>query len=1164
MPIGVPRIIYCWGEELPAQWTDIYNFIFRRRMIFLMQYLDDELCNQICGLLINIHMEDRSKELEKKEMEKSGLFKSSTKSGTTNASESGGGSATKNFGNTFQQKERSERSGMISAAKGKKSIEDLLISEEDLAIDENSTLEQYTLQKITMDWLNWNANFFDYADEPYLFYLAEILSKDFTQQNTNLLYTTEMSRFMKVFKTMAFNNSNEVSLLPEATLSNEKPVSLIKEGKAKEEKNEPNVGNSTLAGANKSNSSFLKKTELELTVLKNKEFDFSKAATPQHPKAQSYEQKQDNQKTIDEQSLLSYGDVYSPFRFLANFQLEFPNLKNQLFRKSLSMGEAQNRSGTGSFVATKLVQQLKQLQKYSTHQNFFSSFPHPKGLGEATQGNKSSQETVKLNAEILALSMEKEFSFKLKKQKNQMTSVEKIYSQRTLKTRYKQDKNGLAFAKTQSTNLFLNKRNPTDTELDLAYQKWKTKNNFFSGPSFSKLNTGSMQNKLASSRTGGLVKPAGVRGATLGNEISNSRDFYRKQTERLLQEEESKKVFVIINSFGGSVGNGITVHDALQFIKAGSLTLALGVAASAASLVLAGGTIGERYVTEGCHSMIHQPECLTPDHEVLTDKGWLPIPLVTLEHKVAVLNLAGELEYQHPIKLHKSLHEGQMYKVKNSDVDLLVTLNHRMLVATTNLDQPNLKYCFKEAREIKGQTVRYKKTASWEKEAYQVVIPAYGDGSLGGQSPEKKPPMESFLCLLGLWLSIGHINLDKLIITHKKPEIHKLIEKTLDELGYDYSTNSIHDESIEKTKEAAVGDTIQYYFGDFQLVEFFKAFNFNSKNKRLPSFVWELNKEQCNVLLDSLLLGAKGFPFGKRSSLAKARKAREAGEAYNTFSLEFARDISRLILHCGYAASITLNIPLGSDALTKQPYNPCFPHRKGEGSSLYGEGSSLLTPAKPVARTIKVSASLREGRGEALAGAASSLGTAEQDDKDLRKTEINSNSENGSSMYWVNIISEEEKTQPYANSPKRNEKFDDSFVEYSGDIYCLTVPYGIFYVQRNGYPVWTGNSSLQGQASDIWIDSAEVMKIRKDVAEIYSLSTYRPRHKILRDLDRDFYLTATEAVYYGLADEIATNEVMHEIIDMTNKVWDYHDSKQQRLLESRESANSGLDIQTQS
>jgi ATP-dependent Clp protease protease subunit len=104
---------------------------------------------------------------------------------------------------------------------------------------------------------------------------------------------------------------------------------------------------------------------------------------------------------------------------------------------------------------------------------------------------------------------------------------------------------------------------------------------------------------------------------------------------------------------------------------------------------------------------------------------------------------------------------------------------------------------------------------------------------------------------------------------------------------------------------------------------------------------------------------------------------------------------------------------------------------------------------------------------------------------------------------------------------------------------------------------------LQGQASDIWIDSQEIMKIRLDVAEIYSLSTYRPRHKILRDLDRDFYLTASETIYYGLADEIATNEVMHDIIEMTSKVWDYHDSKQQRLLESRESASSGLDTQTQ-
>jgi ATP-dependent protease ClpP protease subunit len=35
----------------------------------------------------------------------------------------------------------------------------------------------------------------------------------------------------------------------------------------------------------------------------------------------------------------------------------------------------------------------------------------------------------------------------------------------------------------------------------------------------------------------------------------------------------------------------------------------------------------------------------------------------------------------------------------------------------------------------------------------------------------------------------------------------------------------------------------------------------------------------------------------------------------------------------------------------------------------------------------------------------------------------------------------------------------------------------------------------QRKASDIWIDSQEIMKIRLDVAEIYSLATYRPNIK---------------------------------------------------------------------
>lgn len=538
MPIGVPRIIYCWGEELPAQWTDIYNFIFRRRMVFLMQYLDDELCNQICGLLINIHMEDRSKELERKEMENSGLFKSSQQSGTQKP--------TSNLGSASSAKS-------LLGNKKERSIEDLMISEEDLGIDENHMLERHTLQKISLEWLNWNAQFFDYSDEPYLFYLAELLSKDFAADEGQLLYN--------------FGNGEQSSQLPKLLNMFQNSSMIAKDGPG----------------------SFLNSDK------KRKE---------------AFE-------------------VYSAFRLLSN--LNSPNAND-----------------------------------YSTVQNFnsnkdryieqFQQFQNQKFNSQQAKNQSSSFATNKFVSNFAQNDLFKN----LDSQDSQWNSSQKALAQRQLRQAYK----GLRPNGTQNRNSdYLNTQSFGGT--DDAYMEY--------------------------------------------------RDYYRKQTERTFQDEESKKVFMIINSFGGSVGNGITVHDALQFIKAGSMTLALGVAASAASLALAGGTIGERYVTEGCHVMIHQPE--------------------------------------------------------------------------------------------------------------------------GG---------------------------------------------------------------------------------------------------------------------------------------------------------------------------------------------------------------------------------------------------------------------------------------------------------------------------------------LTGQASDIWIDSQEIMKIRLDVAEIYSLSTYRPRHKILRDLDRDFYLTATETVYYGLADEIATNEVMHEIIEMTTKVWDYHESNQQRLLESRESAASGLDTQTQS
>jgi len=418
MPIGVPRIIYCWGEELPAQWTDIYNFIFRRRMVFLMQYLDDELCNQICGLLINIHMEDRSRELEKKEMEKSGLFKNTS---APNAS-----------------KRPSENTPNAMLTNKQRSIEDLLISEEDLGIDDNHRLERQTLQKISLEWLNWNAQFFDYSEEPYMFYLAELLANDLATGDGQLLFDS--------------NNPNSAMKNVELT----KLMTMFKQITDSNKSFNPNFFDNQFDGQNQFN-------------------------------------------------------VYSPFRLLTNFA-------------SQNYKDFQLDSDTVNRLALKFQHlQNGHKQKHSNVDSLVSDFA------------------------------QRDLMSQLNNQEMEFELSQKAYAQRKLRKNYAQENTFNAVPRTQAGN-YLN----LNASEDAAYLEY--------------------------------------------------RDSYRRQTEKAIQEEESKKVFMIINSFGGSVGNGITVHDALQFIKAGSMTLALGVAASAASLALAGGTIGERYVTEGCHVMIHQPE----------------------------------------------------------------------------------------------------------------------------------------------------------------------------------------------------------------------------------------------------------------------------------------------------------------------------------------------------------------------------------------------------------------------------------------------------------------------------------------------------------------------------------------------------------------------------
>lgn len=59
-----------------------------------------------------------------------------------------------------------------------------------------------------------------------------------------------------------------------------------------------------------------------------------------------------------------------------------------------------------------------------------------------------------------------------------------------------------------------------------------------------------------------------------------------------------------------------------------------------------------------------------------------------------------------------------------------------------------------------------------------------------------------------------------------------------------------------------------------------------------------------------------------------------------------------------------------------------------------------------------------------------------------------------------------------------------------------------------------------GPASDLHIQAMEMEKMRAELNQILADASGQPLEQIQKDTDRDFYMTATEAIEYGLADKI--------------------------------------------
>ncbi len=92
-------------------------------------------------------------------------------------------------------------------------------------------------------------------------------------------------------------------------------------------------------------------------------------------------------------------------------------------------------------------------------------------------------------------------------------------------------------------------------------------------------------------------------GGPINDEVAN---LIIAQLLFLEAEDESKDIYLYINSPGGAVNAGLAIYDTMQYIKPDVATVCVGIAASMGAFLLAGGTKGKRYILPNARVMLHQ------------------------------------------------------------------------------------------------------------------------------------------------------------------------------------------------------------------------------------------------------------------------------------------------------------------------------------------------------------------------------------------------------------------------------------------------------------------------------------------------------------------------------------------------------------------------------
>jgi DNA-directed RNA polymerase II subunit RPB2 len=257
--------------------------------------------------------------------------------------------------------------------------------------------------------------------------------------------------------------------------------------------------------------------------------------------------------------------------------------------------------------------------------------------------------------------------------------------------------------------------------------------------------------------------------------------------------------------------------------------------------------------------------CALPTQQVLTNFGWIEIKDIDISiHKVATLDVNGNMCYEYPVNKFEYDHDGKMYFVQNKQAHVICTLNHKLYVKKRDRKQ----YELIEAENVMGKMVRFQKSM-------KNILPDTDHIILG----EKQYKMDDWLQLLGMFIGDGSVNNRAVVLSCYKERKVNFNISLLTKLGIEYKHDNYNGYfAIDIGKYPEIYNEL-------------KKYSLGGLNKYLPDYVWSLSQRQSIILLEALLQ-SDGHTYNDGIS------------RYGTISIKLANDISRLAVHCGWSGVI--------------------------------------------------------------------------------------------------------------------------------------------------------------------------------------------------------------------------------------------------------------------